>query len=244
MLSFDAAVIGAGVMGSATAYQLARAGAKALLLEQFPLGHRRGSSHGHSRIIRYAYHHPVYVRLAGAAFALWDEFGREVEEPLVFPAGGLDLGRAGHPVLAQIRSSLRRGGAGFEELDEKDLARRFPQFRSPPGWQAIYQPDAGIIPASRAVELLVSRARFHGAQVRDRTPVTAIGIRDGRVEVETARGKVTASHLVIAAGSWSAGLLRGLGLDLPLRPMRQQVHFFRPGSPEAYEPGRFPVFIA
>ena len=68
---FDAIVIGAGAMGSAAAYYLSERGQRVLLLEQFELDHRMGSSYGHSRIIRYAYDHPEYVELAKDTFPLW-----------------------------------------------------------------------------------------------------------------------------------------------------------------------------
>ena len=53
--TFDLIVVGAGIMGSASAYYAARGGASVLLLEQFRFLHRRGSSHGESRITRLTY---------------------------------------------------------------------------------------------------------------------------------------------------------------------------------------------
>ena len=62
--SFDVIVLGVGGMGSAACFELARRGRRVLGLEQFPLVHARGSSHGHTRIIRTAYYeHPAYVPL-------------------------------------------------------------------------------------------------------------------------------------------------------------------------------------
>ena len=58
------AVVGAGLLGSATARALAARGVPVLLLEQFALGHARGSSHGATRIFRYSYPDPCYVEMA------------------------------------------------------------------------------------------------------------------------------------------------------------------------------------
>ena len=69
----DVAVVGLGGLGSAAACWAARMGARVVGLEQFPLGHDRGGSHDHSRLIRLAYHHPDYVRLAAAAYDVWGE---------------------------------------------------------------------------------------------------------------------------------------------------------------------------
>ena len=74
---YDVIVLGVGGMGSAACFELARRGRKVLGLEQFPLVHDRGSSHGQSRIIRTAYHeHPNYVPLVRRAFERWYELER------------------------------------------------------------------------------------------------------------------------------------------------------------------------
>ena len=67
----DVVVVGGGVMGCAAAYHLAADGRRVALVEQFALGHARGSSHGPSRIIRLTYEGADYVQLARAAFDLW-----------------------------------------------------------------------------------------------------------------------------------------------------------------------------
>jgi sarcosine oxidase len=69
---WDAIVIGLGAIGSAATYWLStRLGDRVLGLEQFELGHPNGASQDHSRIIRYSYHRPDYVRLARRAYASW-----------------------------------------------------------------------------------------------------------------------------------------------------------------------------
>src|SRR5207237_1157808 len=71
-----------------------RRGRKVLLLEQFELGHARGSSHGDSRITRLTYHAGTYVRLAREAFAAWAELERDAEELLFFRTGDVFMGPA------------------------------------------------------------------------------------------------------------------------------------------------------
>src|SRR5690242_3052243 len=85
-------VLGIGGMGSAAAAHLARRGAEVVGVEQFPIGHDRGSSHGESRIIRQAYFEdPAYVPLVLRAYELWEELERE--DPGLFRlTGGLFLG--------------------------------------------------------------------------------------------------------------------------------------------------------
>ena len=91
---FDVIVIGMGVMGAATLATLAKRGARVLGIEQFAIGHDRGSSHGESRIFRIAYYeHPDYVPLLKRALHQWRELETECETTLLHPCGGLWLGR-------------------------------------------------------------------------------------------------------------------------------------------------------
>src|SRR6185312_14822269 len=89
---FEYIVVGLGGWGSAAAYWLSRrAGAGVLGLEQFELGHVRGESQDHSRIIRLSYHTPGYVELAKHAFKAWAEVERDAGERLILRTGGLDF---------------------------------------------------------------------------------------------------------------------------------------------------------
>ena len=89
---FDVAVIGAGVMGSATAYSLARSGRSVIAVEQFELGHKRGSSHGAARVFRLSYPETQYVEMALEARALWRTVEQDSGRELLTTTAGLDVG--------------------------------------------------------------------------------------------------------------------------------------------------------
>ena len=112
--TYDAIVIGAGAMGSAAGYYLARRGQRVLLLEQFEIDHRRGSSYGFSRIIRYSYDSPEYVELAKDTYPLWHTVEDELGERLVFKTGGIDFGPADDPTLLSTIKSVRDSGIDHE----------------------------------------------------------------------------------------------------------------------------------
>src|SRR5215213_1187305 len=105
----DVLIVGAGVMGCAAAYQLAKDGVRVLLFDQFTVGHNRGSSHGPSRIIRLAYDSLDYVALARASYALWRDLEAESGERLLTLAGGLDIGT---PAVGAIARLCHRAAAG------------------------------------------------------------------------------------------------------------------------------------
>ena len=241
MQRFDVIVIGAGVIGAAAAWRLAGR-ASTLLLEQHPFLHELGSSHGGSRIFRHAYEEREHVRLAVAADGLWGELEAATGERLLHRCGGLDLGTAGLGEIDAIEAALRAEGRPVERLDGAAVRARFPAFGVGDDVEALYQPDAAIVPATRAVATFLRAAAAEGAVLRDREAVQRIDAAADGVEVTTAQGRYRAERLVVAAGPWLAGVLPELAL--PLRVEQQQVLYLRVGpDARAFTPGRMPVFI-
>src|SRR5262249_44261206 len=110
----DVIVVGGGVMGSAAAWWLARRGRTVTLVEQYGPGHRRGSSHGGSRIFRFAYPDADYVRMARAALPLWRELEEDAGVRLLETTGGIDMGPTA--AVEAVAQGLAAGGASFEWL--------------------------------------------------------------------------------------------------------------------------------
>lgn len=243
--TYDVIIVGAGIMGSAAAYALAKHGQSVLLLEQFPLEHHFGSSHDVSRIIRYAYDHPAYVELAKANYPAWLDFEEAAGEQMYFKTGGLDFGHPSQPYLQDLVAALSTQGIPFEQLNPSEAEARFPQFRFDEDMTVIYQADAGVLAATRAVLAHVRLAQAHGAQVLADTPVTRITPTLDGVTVEAGGSRYSAARVIIASGSWAAPMLEELGLSLSLRPMRCQPSYFTPmTTPTAFDIDRFPTFIA
>jgi monomeric sarcosine oxidase len=239
----DVLVIGGGVMGTAAAQHAAKAGARVRLLEQFRIGHTRGSSHGASRIIRLAYAQPDYVALAQRAYELWRELERESGESLYYKTGGIDFGVPGAHGLADIERNYRERGIEHERLTADEIMRRFPQMNLSPETIGCYQPDYGMLHADRCVATQAAQAVRHGAQICEDEPVMAIAPRGDGVEVRTVRGVHRAARVIIAAGSWMRPLAAQLGLDLPLVVQKEQVQYMPAREPESFAIGRFPIFI-
>ncbi|MCS6870269.1 MAG: N-methyl-L-tryptophan oxidase [Anaerolineae bacterium] len=240
---YDVIVIGLGVMGSAAAYHLAKAGQRVLALEQFELDHRMGSSHGESRIIRYAYTHPLYVQMAHESFGLWRALEQASGKRLMVRTGGFDFGEPESPTLRQTRQTLEATAIPFEWLDSQEAARRFPQFKLEPHMVALYQPDAAYLAASACVIAQAELARTLGADLLFETPVVRIEPLQDRVRVYTADRVHEADKLVLTGGPWMGKLLGALDLPLPLQPTREQIVFFEPHDSALFTPERCPVFI-
>ncbi len=240
MQEFEYIVIGAGGTGAATAYQLAKRGASVALFERFQIGHDKGSSHGHSRIFRFAYDVPEYARMAREALRAWRELEVDAEEQLLTPTGGLDLGPEGTPSLEQTAQSLNAIGADYDLLDAAQLMQRFPQWRVPDDWMGIYSEDAGIVNPTESVDVLAAAAQAHGASLMEWTPVSRIRT-DGSIQLSTERGTFTCRKLIVAAGGWLNELMPEL--KLPLRVTLEASVFFRPQRIDEFRVGRFPIFI-
>jgi len=243
--SYDAIVIGLGGIGSAAAYRLAARGARVLGVEQFDLGHDRGASQDESRIIRLSYHRPEYVELAKDAFAAWREIEAASGDRVLTITGGLDLAPPDAPEqIEDYATAMTAAGVDFDWLDTADLARRWPQWRLDEGTRGLFQAAAGIADPSVGNVAHQRLARAHGAELVERTKVTAIREHRGELAVETADGgRFATGAAVVACDAWTNDLLGPLGHPLPLRVTREQVTWFEPADAAAFEPGRFPIWI-
>ena len=207
---YDLIVIGAGAVGSATAYAAARSGVRVLLLEQYAIDHDRGSSHGASRIIRYAYDHPVYVGMARDSFRAWDALEQAAGERFYHKSGGIDFAPPGEALLSGMRRTLLATGIMHEMLDAAAAMRRFPQFTLDPDWVVLYQADAGVLRASAAVRAFVRLARDQGATIRDHTRAARIVVHEHTVTVHCQNESFDGARLVIAGGAWMNRLIAPL----------------------------------
>jgi sarcosine oxidase len=235
----DLAVVGLGGIGSAAAYWAAARGASVTGFEQFSLGHDRGASHDHSRIIRYSYHAEEYVRLAGLAYAAWNEVEEQSGETLVVRCGGLDLFPPGCAIdAADYRRSLEACGVPYEWLASGEIRARWPQFQVGGGVAGLYQQSGGIVAAAAGVSAHQRLAIARGAALRTRAHVESVREVGGGVEVVCDGQVFQAGAAVIAVDAWTNALLPS---PLPLTVLREQVTYF--DAPDAGVFAGLPVWI-
>lgn len=240
-MNYDAIVVGAGGMGSAAAYHLARRGARVMALERYDIPHEMGSSHGASRLIRLAYAEDArYVPLLRQAYVLWRDLERTAGETLLIVTGGIDAGPQNGAIVPGSLASCQAHDLPHEVLDAAAVGRRFPGFRLAADMAAVWQPDAGFLLPERAISAHVTAAQALGAGIHARERVIGWDAGDAGVTVRTDREEYRAAKLVLTAGAWTADLfpaLRALAV-----PERQVVLWTQPRRPELFQPARFPVF--
>src|SRR5687767_11881758 len=223
--AYDAIVLGVGGMGSAALFELARRGRRVLGLEQFPPAHSRGSSHGHTRIIRRAYYeHPAYVPLVGRAYERWYDLEQRTGRHLLTECDCLCVGPPAGEVVNGVLASAREHALAVERLGPAELRARYPQFRFDGGFTGVLEHGAGFLYVEDCVQAHLEAAQALGVAIQAEEPVTG-WVTDGRtVSVTTTRGEYRAAGLVLTAGPWAGRLLAGRGAAL--RVMRQSILWF------------------
>lgn len=220
-MDIEFAVVGAGVMGLSAAWRLAAAGGEVVVFERFRIGHSSGSSHGATRIFRFAYDDPLYVRMARATLPLWRELEQGRGEILRI-TGGIDVGDPAY--LKRCAEALEEGGAAFEHLEPEERRKRFGWLRAGDD-PALWSPDTGVLAAEKAIGALADRAREAGAEIRQESRVSA-SLEDDHAVVEVGDEAVRVRTCILAAGAWAGDIMRSLGVRIPLTVVRPQVMYF------------------
>jgi sarcosine oxidase len=241
-VSWDAIIVGAGAMGSAAAYHLAKRGKRVLVLEQFGIAHERGSSHGLTRIIRLAYfEHPSYVPLLRRAFELWRDLEHASGRRLLYVTGSIDAGLADSRTVRGSLQSCAVHDLPHQVLTAAELSARCPGYALPHDYLAVLQPDGGFLIPEACIEAHVALAMAAGADVRTGAKIlTLAATPGGGVVVHTAEERFEAAQVVVAAGAWLPILLPAMGPLL--RVERQVLAWFDTADRDAFSPARFPVF--
>ena len=242
---FEYIVLGLGGIGSGALYWLARqAGGEVLGLEQFEIGHARGGSQDHSRIIRLSYHTPGYVALAKAAYAAWTAVETDLGESLIVKTGGLDLFPANAAIPSRdYTASMDAGGVPFDWLTAAEVMARWPQFRLTDDVQALYQAESGIAPAAKCNAAHLKLAQQYGAVVKDGVGETAVTSHNNAIEVRANGETYRCRKLIVANGAWTNHTLAQFGRKLPLTVTQEQVVYYHTPHAADFMPDRFPIWI-
>lgn len=243
----DVVVVGTGAVGAATAFQLARRGVDVLALDRFRPPHDRGSSHGETRVTRLATGEGAeYVPFVRRSHAIWRELEEATGETLLRTCGFLAVDGSGGAAVRHGRAGFfdttveiaRAAGIAHEILAPDETMRRYEGLRLRGDERVFFEPGAGIVHPERAVAAQIAAARALGARFGFDEPVIAIAAGTQGVDVTTARRKISAAQVVIAAGAWTPGLAKVPSLRL----LRQSLHWFAP-APPVFGIDRFPAFL-
>ncbi|XP_018418927.1 PREDICTED: peroxisomal sarcosine oxidase [Nanorana parkeri] len=227
---YDCIVIGAGIQGSFTAYHLAKNKKRTLLLEQFPLPHSRGSSHGQTRIIRRAYAEDFYTNMMEESYQLWADLERESGIKLYRQTGLLVIAPPGNEEFESICRNMERNKTSWERFTKEQLMAKHPEFILNPGEVACCDNNAGVLYADKALRAVQEQFKRMGGVIQDAQKVKHI--QPGQVVTVTTTSDIyEAKNIVITAGPWAQKVLSPLGLELPLKTLRINVCYWKEKTP-------------
>ncbi|XP_071849098.1 peroxisomal sarcosine oxidase-like isoform X2 [Apostichopus japonicus] len=240
-MTYDCIVIGGGIVGTSSVYHLTMRGKKTLLLDQFPLPHTRGSSHGASRILRSSYDKPLYSHMTVEAMLLWKKLEQETKTKLFRKTGILVIDKAPYEEFEKSCKSVVECGGQYQEISPEELERRYPGVMSLPVGHRIYmENDAGTLKADKALISLREQIKCFGGLIQDEEKVQHI-FPGEIVTVRTNKRTYKTKHLIVTAGAWTSDLLKPLGMNLPLSVERISVCYWKERVPGSSK--KLPVFI-
>ncbi|WP_156856384.1 N-methyl-L-tryptophan oxidase [Oceanobacillus sp. AG] len=242
---YDVIIAGAGSMGMAAGYYLARQGVKVLLIDAYDPPHDQGSHYGETRIIRHAYGEGrEYVPLALRSQELWEELERKSHLKIFTQAGAMGFGPKGNaPFIDEAIASGKEHNLNIDFLSSTEITQRFPGLNLPDDYIGFYEENSGFLFSENCITAYKELAVHHGAKLSFQNPVIDIETSDKSVKVITENATFTGKKLIISAGAWSGTLSKKVGLKLPLKTTRQPIAWFE-ANEALFSLNNFPTFAA
>lgn len=232
--TYDAVIIGGGIMGCSTAFQLARRDMKVVVLEKDTIG--AGSTGESSAIIRQHYSNELTARMALYSLRVFQNFEEEVGGEGGFTQTGF-VGLVDAKDQKGLEANIalqQRVGIQTELLSAEALRELLPGMKTVDLVAAAWEPESGYADPYLTVNSYAHAARREGADILIETAVTDVRLQGDKVtSVVTSKGEFFAPLVLNCAGPWSARVARAVGVQVPINACRVQVSFF--GRPPGYE---------
>ncbi len=240
-------IIGAGIVGLSTAYALLLQGVQQVtVLEQEAVDHRRSTSHGISRLLRFEYGSDMfYMQMVGLSLNRWQRLERIAKRTLCTPTGILVIGAEGDNFPLASYRALRELGLPVERLSKQQCTYRFPQFAVGSNDVFTYNALGSILHASTCLQTLKDLIIDRGGSIYESCRVKHISHDNlaHPVRISTSTGsEFAAERVVVAAGPWVHRLLAEL--QLPVRLTRQYLLYFADLPLSTFGLNAFPAFMA
>jgi len=242
---YDAIVIGAGVVGTSTAFHLAQLGARnVLVLDRKAIG--EGTTSQSSGILRTHYSVQENVELAQRSWSAFNHFADYLEDD----EASSGLVKCGYMIwaaegdkLEPLRQSLQgqeAQGIALQYLDTAQAKGLLPIAQFDDAALICFEPEAGFADAYLVATSFARAARRRGVTIKEGVSVEKLIIEGGRVVgIETSAGRFLSDTVISTQNIWTPELEQWTGLSLPVRAERHTVIALE--GPEAYS-YTMPVF--
>lgn len=239
-MHYDTIIIGAGTMGMAAGYFLAKQGKNVLLLDAFNPPHDQGSHHGETRIIRFAYGEgKAYVPLALRALDLWQELEKISGKQLFLKTGVLNIGSQDLSFIQNVIESAKDFNLSVDVYSAEEVNKKWPGITLPEGFIGCFEPSAGVLRVEACIDAYKTAALSEGATLK--TNARVVKITPGKiVSVHTEEDVFSSDSIIISAGARVNDILKSVDLTLPITPLRKTFAWFN--ADEATYGDPFPAF--
>ncbi|MFB0565234.1 MAG: NAD(P)/FAD-dependent oxidoreductase [Candidatus Aminicenantaceae bacterium] len=227
----EIAIIGGGIMGTATAYYLAKAGQNDVILFEKDLLAQAstGLSVGG---IRQQFSHPANILLSKESLRVFEHFKEEFSEDINFRQEGYLFLAQEEETWKEFLENVeiqRQYDVPVEVLSPEEIKRRWPYLEVSDLKGGTYGPKDGYADPYLVAIGFAKGAREMGVRIEEKTEVTEIKIERGKVRsVKTNKGTISTQVAVNVAGPWGGKVAKLAGFDLPVKPYRRQVFMTRP----------------
>jgi sarcosine oxidase, subunit beta len=223
-------VIGGGVNGLSTAFQLAKRGLRdVVVLERRHLG--SGATGKSGALVRCHYANVPEARLTHESLKIFRQWDDEIGagSPGFSPVGFLQVVAPEHEDRLRANVAAHQAiGIDTRIVDRDELREIEPFLFTDDLTVAAFEPGSGYADPNATLHGFAQAARRLGVRIVEELPATVIIVKNGRVTgVTTPAGTIATEAVVLAAGSWANQLLLPLGVDLGMEPVRTQVVLFR-----------------
>lgn len=236
--TFDIIVIGGGIMGCCSAYELAGRGLKVAVFDKRSIG--EGPTGNSSAIIRQHYSNELTARMAQYSLRVFQDFEERIGGESGFTQAGFvvmveDKDLSGLEANITLQQKL---GINTSLLPADTLKELAPNIARGDLVAVAYEPDSGYADPYLTVNAYAQAARRRGASIFQDKEVTAIRRQGERVVGIEAGGEIFNAGIVLnAAGAWGQDVASLAGVQVPIDSCRVQVAFFRrPKGQEAAHP--------
>lgn len=226
-----AVIIGGGIMGTSTAYQLARSGiTDVTVLEAGELG--SGSSAKPLGGVRAFFSDPANIALGTRSLAAFRRFPTEVGVEIgLQQVGYLFVVRdpADLPGFAASVALQNAMGVPSRLIEPAEAVQLCPYLSTEEMVAAVWSPEDGFARPADVIHGYAGVAAGLGVELRTQAPVVAIdNTADGQALVRTADATYLTPAVICTAGAWSRPVANLVGVDLPIQPLRRQIAFTAP----------------
>ncbi len=242
-MKYDHIVVGAGSMGSATAYYLGKQGKCVLLIDAFTPPHDEGSHHGDTRLIRFAYGEgEKYVPFVLRAKKLWDEIADLSGMPNFLQTGIINVGHHDDSFIQSVKHTSDAFGLPLQTLNAEEVMDKWPGISIPSDFVALYETESGVMLTKPAIEGYLQEAFKYDVTAKFNAPVTHINVANGKAVVTIANGEqFEADNCIVTVGAWAKTVLEQTGMTIPVQATRKTFAWFD-APEELYGEALYPGF--